>query len=304
MSTSTRFLLPFLLVAIAAGGCKNSNDDGAGGAGGADGAGGDVASSAGGSDGGSAPANCYEPTPASGEDGYVATPAARTHTFEITLPDDPEGGLVRVAITGRQIISTVSVKGATDGSFMNIDGDAPEEGGTFTGTFVGAPGVTYLVDVDDSYANEEHDSPVELTWELDPTRDCFEPNDTPASAASIALDEDVVAFPFAGYTTNDWPSYEDHDDYYAVEIAAAGTLTVTLEPGPDALALTVSSADAPDASLADTYSLDESMVEVEIEVEPGTYLVLIEPFVSPIYNSFDGEPTQWERPYTLRAAVE
>ena len=172
MNASTRFLFPFLLTALAAGGCKISDaDDGAGGAGGGSGTGGDAASTGSG-DGGST--GCYEPTPASGEDGYVATAALRTHTFEITLPDDPEGGLVTVSISGRQIFSDVRVEGAGDGSFLSING-VTDEVSTFTKTFVGAPGVTYLVDVDESSANEDGDAPVELTWELSPTRHCFEP---------------------------------------------------------------------------------------------------------------------------------
>jgi len=307
MIASTRLLFPILFSASLVSGCQKSDDgpDGVGGSGGADGNGGSTTSSTADGGGGATPADCYEPTPTSGEDGYVATPAARTHTFEITLPDDPEGGLVQITISGRQIFSNVRVGGTPgDLGFMSINGDAPEQGGTFTGSFVGAAGITYSVDVDDTYATDEHDSPVTLGWELAPARDCFEPNDTPTDAKPIAMGADVTAFPFAGYTTNDWPSYEDHDDYYAVDVATAGTLTVTLGAGPDTLALAVFAAGAPDASLADTFTVDETPVSVTLDVQPGTYLVRVEPFVTPILNSFDGVPTQWDHPYTLRATFE
>jgi len=305
MNPSTRLLLPLLLASLAAGGCGDakSDDAGSGDAGSRDAGSRDAGSGDAGS-GDAGRTACYVPTPASGEDGYVATVAVSEHTFEFQLPDDPEGGLVTVTISGRQIFSDVRVEGAGDDGFLSINGVATDTVGTFTRTFVGAPGVTYLVDVNDTYAREEQDSPVELTWELSATRDCFEPNDTPASAAPFALGEDVVAYLFAGYTTNDWPGYEDHHDYYAVEIEAAGTLTVTVDPGPDELALAVFSANAPSVSLGDSWSLDETAITVALEVEPGTYLVRIAPFVLPIYDSFAGEPTQWNQPYTLRATVE
>ncbi len=57
-------------------------------------------------------------------------------------------------------------------------------------------------------------------------------------------------------------------------------------------------------SLGDSFGLDETAITVELEVEPGTYLVQIAPFVLPIYDSFAGGPTQWDHPYTLRATVE
>ena len=98
----------------------------------------------------------------------------------------------------------------------------------------GVPGVTYAIDVEESWVTAtEREGTVELSWALEPTVDCFEPDDHPEEATALALDQAVEAYLFAGYTSNDWPSYEDHHDHYLVDVSEAGTLTVILEPGLD-----------------------------------------------------------------------
>lgn len=321
-----RTLVPLMVATAALGGCKNADDDGAGGgattsattsdggAGGSDGAGGNGTSSTttggrgdgGAGTGGGAPAACWDPTPASGEDTFVAVDGANTHTFELTLPDDPEGGLVTVTLRGRQIFSHVAVRDADGEGFTILDfvaeGDDVAEGSS---SFAGAPGVTYEVHVEESWVTAtDREATVGLSWSLAPTRDCFEPNDTPGDATPLATGQEIEAYLFAGYTTNDWPSYEDHHDHYLIEVDEAATLTATLEPGLDAVALILAPADAPDQPITDGFTIDEAPIALSAEVDPGSYVLRVEPFVSPIYNSFDGELTAWENPYTLRATVE
>lgn len=293
-------LLPFVVVAATLGGCKNSESDGAGGAGGS--GGGTPATT--GSGGGSSE-SCFEPTPAGGEDSFVAVDGANTRTFEITLPDDPEGGLVTVTITGFGIFTDVRVKGE-EGELLVINGvSADEDPVVSTESFVGAPGVTYEVEVEEAAVTAtDLEVTVPMSWTYEPLRDCFEPNDTPAEALPIALGEDVVSHLFAGFTSNDWPSAEDHHDYFAVVVETGGTLTARFEPGVQPATLEIFAADAPDATLTEGFTIDETPIDLAIDVEPGTYLLRVEPFSTLAYNSSLGDMTGWNAPYTLRAAVE
>ena len=276
------------VVSEGSGGSGGVGGSGAGGLGGTGGAGGE---------GG----GCFVPTPMAGEGEFVAVDGASTQVFTFTMPDDAEGGIVTVTISGDQFFSEIRIAGS-EGYLEILNGGGNPSAST---QFVAAPSVSYEVEVHEgSVSGTDESQEVTVSWSLASVVDCFEPNDTVAQARPLALGETVEPFLFAGHTSNDWPSYEDHHDFFSVEVTTAGQLTIELVPPTAsseaettiATALQVLAAD--ETVLLDRYVL-ETVLEEVVEVEPGTYFIRIEPFLSPPFTESVGIGANWTKPYQL-----
>jgi hypothetical protein len=292
------------LSALAACTVSTSSTSGAG-PGGAGGAGGSSAGGAGGA-GGAGPV-CFSPTPLAGEGSFLASDGDNTGTFSFTLPNDPEGGVVALELTGAQLFATVTVVDGGEGAVLL--GLSSADDGVITASFVGAPGITYEIAFEEtSVAATPDTQEVTATWSLASVVDCHEPNDTPAEASPITLGEPVEAYLFEGYTTNEWPTYEAHHDWFSVDVAEAGTLSLSLTPplAADASettpALSLQLLDASDVALVDELALTEPFATT-VEVEPGSYRVLVMPFASPPFDSSSTPGANWTKPYVLSLSV-
>ncbi|AKT38213.1 hypothetical protein [Chondromyces crocatus] len=293
------------LVAVPLTGCvikTGDNNEGGGGSTGEGGAGG--TGGAGGSGAGTA---CFEPTPFSAGESFVAADGDNVRTFQFTLPSDPEGGAVTITATGDQLLGEIRVADLADGNIVPL---IINNDGVAEAAFVGEPGVTYEVEISESSVTAtDRTVEVDVTWKLDTLRDCYEPNDTPAQAAPIALGETITAYTFAGYLANEWPSLEAHADYYAVEVDRPGTLHIVHnQPSrpdgtPLALSLSVYRQGSND-ELGGVTALDGPN-ELEITVDAaGTYVLFVGPFSSLVYAGAPGEGVHWTQPYTLTTTLK
>lgn len=267
---------------------------GSGGAGAGDATGG--SSTAGGND-----ASCFAPTPFMGGGEFVAVDAATTQSFSFTTPDDLEGGVITIEVTGDQFFSDIRVAGA-DGYFEQLNGGGMPSART---RFVAAPAVTYEITIDEASVTATDESQeVTVSWSLETVVDCYEPDDSAAEATPLALGDTAKPFLFAGHTDNDWPTYEAHHDWFVIELESAGDLTLELVPPvasseeESSVATAVQLRDANDTILLDSYTLADPIVEV-VAVPAGTYFVRIEPFSSPPFAASVGVGANWYTPYEL-----
>ncbi|WP_206079521.1 hypothetical protein [Polyangium spumosum] len=301
--TSLALLSGCIITTNNPGGGGNGGDGGEAGNGGAGGQGGQGGSGGQGG-GGDHEATCYEPTAAEGTDGFEATAEANTHTFTFTVPNDAGGGYVEVRGHGEQLFMGLMAATDPDG---DISGSASGEGGVAARRFVVTPGMTYSVRLEETgVATGDPPQKVTYDWKFHAAVDCFEPNDTPAEARSIALGKPLSAYMLAGYVENAWPTYEAHYDYYEVQVDRPGMLRATLDT-PIALSLDMYGPDG-ETKLAGDLALETEPKTIEAEItEPGTYYVLVSPFVSLYYNDFDtgGELAKnWVNPYELTVTHE
>jgi hypothetical protein len=290
-----------VVVGLSGAGCEVTTTGGGGDGAGGDGAGGDVSSGGAGGDGAGGaggdgtggappPPECFTPTRFSGTESFTAVDGATTGTFTFTLPGDPEGGVVTVMASGDQALGVIRVAGL-QGDFTLLQAIP-----TGSRQFAGAPGTTYEVELSEgSVSGTEESQLVEVSWSLSSVVDCWEPNDTPSEARPIGLGQVVEAYLFAGYTANEWPSYEAHEDWYELEVPEDRTVTLGLA-SPVATSIQVLASD-------DSFVYDDFLVEdplaASVELPAGTYRVKVFPFVSPIYNDFDGTAPNWTEPYVL-----
>lgn len=285
----------------------NGGDGGTGGNGGQGGAGGQGGQGGNGGSGGGISdheATCYEPTAAEGTDSFEATFEAPERTFSVTVPNDAGGGILEFRGHGYHLFMTLLTGKIPDADITfatGFDGDVAVR------RIVAAPGMTYLVRLRES-SQVESDPPltVSFDWTFTSVVDCFEPNNTPAEAREIALDKPLSTYMLAGYVEDDWPSIESQNDYYKVQVDRPGKLRATLKT-PVTLALDLYAEDgATHLGGGPIFETEPGAIEAEI-TEPGTYYVLVAPFVSLRYNDFDtgGEtPANWTTPYELTVTHE
>jgi hypothetical protein len=274
--------------------------------GGSGGAGGDPSGTGGSGGEGGSSVECFSPSPLVGAGNFLAMDGANSGLFSFTVPEDPEGGVVTVVVTGFAFFSEIRVAG-TDGALETLDAVQVEERGDITAStrFVAAPGVTYEIEIEEGSVSGTNESQsVSVSWSLESIPDCFEPNDTREEAFPLVLGETVEPFLFAGFTSNEWPSYEAHHDWFVVEVESAGELVVNFalpRASTDAestLASALQVRDANDDVVLDTYSLEEPLEEV-VPVEAGKYFIRIEPFISPPFAESVGIGANWSTPYSL-----
>jgi len=304
MRTTTYFCTLLVSLGLLAGCVITTNSDGSGGNGnggsGGSGASGGSGGQGGQGGGGGSSAACYEATPASGTDSYAATFDAKEHTFTLTTPADPGGGVLELKGAGEQVFLTV----LTDkGPNADILGASSGDTGVASLRIAAAPNTTYMVRLEENgVAPDGPAKTVGFDWNFRSVVDCYEPNDTNVTARPIPFDQPVNGYMFAGYTENDWPSGESHHDVFLVMADKAGKLRATLSsPVPTAVDILGSGSDTP---LAGEWAIEAGVpVTAEIDAEAGGhYYVRLSPVGSLIYNDFDNggaAPTNWSTPYTL-----
>ena len=255
-------------------GCSvsSSDDDGTGG----NGAGGGAAG------GGGAGGSCYEATPANGvETGAWSMPNERA-THDITVPADPGGGLVRLKVTvdHTDAIPWLNVHGIddVDGSAV-LSGSAVETANeqVWNGAFVAAPGSTYRLTTYEFFNAEANEHPVGYTldWTFESIVDCYEPNDSLATASRVARGEEVEAYFVAGHRIGGAP--ESVLDHYAFDVDAPGTVTfhALTSPSNTTIRMRMFRPDESQIPGGGAVADGESMA---FEVgEAGTYLVELRP---------------------------
>jgi hypothetical protein len=146
------------------------------------------------------------------------------------VPADNAGGWVQVKMTdvGPGTISGI-IYAVSDGGEVTRQ-HATNAGQNLSIHFEAASGRTYRVDVTDySGSNGAYTYKLEVAYNK--VIDAFEPNDTRATARTIALGSPVTAACFAGFTAGEPVGVDAYQDWYKVDLAA-GSVTIKVDDPP------------------------------------------------------------------------
>ena len=166
------------------------------------------------------------------------------------------------------------------------------------------PGVDYTYRVEQQAEAEAY--PVQAVGEVTLlTRgDCHEPNDTWAEAREIADNRPVQAFFLAGHGASA-PEASDYDDWYAVDLRVASTVSLDVLDLPASVATSVRLLDAEGTTLQAIEAASVGRVRWG-ELAPGRYLVGFEPSATPpgpagtFVAPGAGPPPHFDQPYAFR----
>lgn len=252
---------------------------------------------------------------------YTATPAFGTINSEwtapneedrydgvITIPSDPGGGYVRVLLTQDHpdlrpwltISNDLDAGGAiVSGSSANTNNELNREA-----YFSVHPGTTFSLEVFPFFNAPVDDYPVSYTieWEFFSRVDCFESNDTQATAKKILFDETIEAYAIAGHIGYGVGSFDEQTyDWYKVNLTEPGFIEseVLDMPSDMTIQMRLFKTDGSTVSIIHEW-LDpdspnsngrRSRIKSSQSLAPGTYYIELHPdFVKSRKSSFDTEP--------------
>ncbi len=187
---------------------------------------------------------CYTPTPSSGKESksWNAVGSDEIGEFTITAPADPGGGYLEVEIKAendevRPWIEVTTGDGA--GAIINGSSAGNEPGFNVPSrrvTFAAAPGQTYKVRAWQFFSAPPEAYPVSYSfeWKFTSLVDCYEPNDTAATAKPVAFSETIEAYATAGYTSNN-TDYTRYADWYSFTLTETANVNAELVQAPGTL---------------------------------------------------------------------
>lgn len=234
-----------------------------------------------------------------------------SRVLSITAPDDPGGGIIRIALRSSDADTVPGIKvtggGDTSGAIVGGTAAGTDETDTKYVAFAAAPGVTYTLDTQSSGPSDRYPIDFSLDWQFTSFVDCWEPNDSVGEAARIVLGEPVNAYAHAGYRSNGLTA-SPFVDWYEVTLDAPGTLSAELTTLPAGHRVRIRVYDDPDAPpvAGDGQSAPGEAFRVETgELKAGSYYVVVEAADSEAQTQADAQPDpeSWSTPYTLEVTA-
>lgn len=322
MHASNRFfgLLPVVLAAVAAGACCVSTDttptpvaDG-----------GTPTADGGATDGGAEPNDCVPYTPASISGTKEGTFATGDDIVKVKLPEtDVGGGLLKVTYEAKvqPLVGSIWL-----GEGAPTDAPRAETSAFGPGVTNADPAVVYFrlagkksyeVGVKPFFfADDPAKDGYKMTYTYEPQNDCYEGNDTSATAKRIPVNTTITASLHTGIGPTDTGLVkESGEDWYAFTLAAPKTVQLkAFLPGKDgdggknSTLMTVFQADGVTAAQCNLEVMETNPVADTENVETcsgalaaGRYLVKLEHFVSQASSTAvnTAPHKSWNTPYTF-----
>lgn len=246
----------------------------------------------------------YTPDEVDGEANGTLADAESEGIIPIQI-GDVGGGLVAVTLSALDPTSViVRLAGAPEDQIHEgVDTLVSDERSTRSFTFRAQGNKSYELVVK---ALGNTPSSYDVFWEYEPNVDCFEPNDTLATAKNIALNAPVQAYAHAGIIEGDGllvgPGMLD---YYSFELPSAAKVKLRVKkPSDTALSFEFWNADTDASYLVGTDHLAEAndiSESDELELPAGVHHVRVSSFASqPSSVNDDGTfPADWNQPYEL-----
>jgi hypothetical protein len=300
-----RTLLCIATIAVTCSGCivESRDDDGSSGGGGTAGMGGSGGTAGAGGSGGDA---CYEPSVAEGSESGSWSEPNEENSIDITVPGDPGGGLVRIRLTADHpeaipwlnVLSMNELNGGAILSGSAVDTANEQE---WNGVFVAAPNESYRLLAHEFFNAPPEAHPVSYTiaWTFESTVDCYEPNDTLATASPIALGEVVEARLLGGYASSTFETVLDH---YAVTVDAPTSLTFSALSSPSNGGLSMRMFRPDESQISGGGAIADGATMTFDATEAGTYVVEVRPDASlPMKaDQDDADPANFSETYSFR----
>ena len=308
-------LVPFVLAAVAAGACGSSTETTP-----------TPTADGGATDGGAEPNDCVPYTPASISGTKEGTFATRDDIVKVKLPEtDVGGGLLKVTYEAKvqPLVGSIWL-----GEGAPTDAPRAETSAFGPGVTNADPAVVYFrlagkksyeVGVKPFFfADDPAKDGYKMTYTYEPQNDCYEGNDTSATAKRIPVNTTITASLHTGIGPTDTGLVkESGEDWYAFTLAAPKTVQLkAFLPGKDGPAgknstlMTVFQADGVTAAgcasgegllttnpVADT----ENVETCSGSLAAGRYLVKLEHFVSQASSTAvnTAPHKSWNTPYTF-----
>ncbi|MFZ5441185.1 MAG: hypothetical protein ACOZQL_14345 [Myxococcota bacterium] len=239
---------------------------------------------------------------------FVTADAKRSLPIAVT---DRGGGLVEVRVSASHAtVAEVRLQGRPDaelhaGVSVRVSDDVAERRFVFRAH----GGRTYDVELKPLATPPQGGQTWAASWSYQPNVDCFEPNDTEATAKRILLDTPVQAFAHAGIIEGDGvlvgPSLTD---FYRFELTAPTTVQLAAtRPGDEGVVFEFWNGATHASYLVATDVMAASNVEStseELALPAGTHYVRVAAFVSQDSSreTTPGTPPfpqTWNQPYTF-----
>lgn len=246
----------------------------------------------------------YTPASVSGAESFSLAASGDQRVVTMAPITDPGGGLLRVTLRGTHAAEIIARRVGSQQEQFGVSvlvGDAVDS----RAFLLRAQGgeryelvVTLLGDPQGQAVSHT------VTWAYEPNVDCYEHNDTPASARRIPLDRPITAFAHGGVVADDGllvgPSFAD---FYRFVLTAPRKVTLAVRK-PSDTAYTFELWSEADGVLAAVDHLASGGVEAtspEVELGVGVHLVRVGTFVSQpsTLQTTDPLPADWNQPYTL-----
>ncbi len=237
-----------------------------------------------------------------------ANELGQTQTMALS---NPGGGYLQVTFDPSLARGRIEVFGTDDDVLFSTAEQVPESLVSLSG-LVGE-GASFRVEGQQALNANPDEYPFgwSLQWSVTPIPDCWEPNDTMAEAADIALGHPISGYANAGATVgNEALPPEAWLDWYRVEVPEPGTLNVDMMQVPaDGLLRTrvYDSAGAQVGSIAEPNDAMPYVGSVELEAA-GSYFVEVEPFLRPTLEVGDlddgGLADSWTTPYVFALTLD
>lgn len=247
-----------------------------------------------------------------------------TYVDEITIPEDFGGGYVRVYLTQnhpdvRPALVINTTEDFSGGVIISGSSNQTNDELSREAFFSVYPGMNYSIEVSDFVSVPQDDYPINYTleWEFISKVDCWEFNDTRATAKKVLLDETIEAYAIAGF--RDWfvpPNSDQTFDWYKVKIEEAGKLEVEILSMPNDMLLQMNLYNE-DGSSRD-YSFEWTSPEVDpanlgrlskitsLDVlSPGTYYITLQSknVIRKSENDTQSIPNHFNTTYKLKTKV-
>jgi hypothetical protein len=166
-----------------------------------------------------------------------------------------------------------------------------------------APGSRWFLELKDLTGSAGHDPRgYHLKVETTPIADPDEPNDTPANAKPVTLGQAKESW-FFDSLNGEAP---DHDTF-KVEVAKAGTLSITVEGGDPTVQFAATLSDGKGQRVLEKAAANEgAALTVEAKVKPGSYTVAIRNIAgrgTPAVGK-DDPPRYATQPYKLTVSMQ
>ncbi len=214
--------------------------------------------------------------------------------------DAPAGGYVTATLAPGAARGAIEV--TANGNVADaVEGDPGDD---VTVGFLAAPNVSYSMLGRQAASAPAYPTTWVFSWEATAIPDCWEPNQTPAQAAPIALDAPIRGYMNAGYESGDEPDSEAYWDYFQIDIDAPGVMNVSMDQVPSDGLLRIAVFDAADEGIGPLIGVEtmgQTFSGTVPIIEAGTYYVRVYQLVAPTLRfGDDGEiPESWTVPYTF-----